>query len=107
MAYNHITNRNAKQFTKGRGSYGFQHLYIIHHWGDPNTNPTAEGVVNYFATTAPTSAHLVLTGTGRKVYQMVNDADTAYHAGDWAVNCKSIGIECDPRARDEDYDVLA
>lgn len=105
--YNYITNRNAKSFTKGRVGKKWDGTVVIHWWGDPKQNPTAEGVVKYFETTAPTSAHFVLSGTGRVVYHLVNNTDTAYHAGDWDANCRSIGIECDPRCRDEDYDVLA
>ena len=105
--YNYITNRNAKSFTKGRVGKKWDGTVVIHWWGDPKQNPTAEGIVKYFETTAPTSAHFVLSGTGRVVYHLVNNTDTAYHAGDWDANCRSIGIECDPRCRDEDYDVLA
>lgn len=107
MAYNYITAHNAKSFTSGRQGKSWDGTVVIHWWGDPRQNPTAEGVVRYFETSAPTSAHYVVTGTGRKVYHLVNNWDTAYHAGNWDVNLRSIGIECDPRCRDEDYDVLA
>ena len=107
MAYTEITNRNATAFTIGRNGKSINKL-IIHHWGDPNKNPTAEGVVDFFCNgSAQTSAHFVITGTGRRVWQLVNDADTAWHAGDWGANLTSLGLELDPRCRDEDYDVAA
>lgn len=105
--YNYITNRNAKSFTKGRSGKKWDGTVVVHWWGDPNQNLTAEGIVRYFEATAPTSAHFVVSGTGRVVYHLVNNSDTAWHAGNWDVNCCSIGIECDPRCRNEDYDVLA
>ena len=109
MAYNYdyITDHNAKSYTPGRGGKSWDGTVVIHWWGDPNQNPTAEGVVQFFERGPGTSAHFVVSGTGRKVYHLVSNADTAWHAGDWDANCRSIGIECDPRCRDEDYDVVA
>lgn len=107
MAYNEITNRNSPNYTKGRGGNSIKSI-TIHWWGNPATNPSAEGVVNWLCNTASgVSAHFVATGTGRRVWQLVNDSDTAWHAGNWNGNQTSIGIECDPRCRDEDYDVVA
>lgn len=42
----------------------------------------------------PTSAHLVV-GQDKSVTQCVDLNDTAFHAGNWPVNCRSIGIECE------------
>lgn len=44
------------------------------------------------------SAHYIVGWNGRKV-QMVNEGDTAYHAGNWEINLRSIGIEHDDQAR--------
>ena len=104
MAYNEITNRTSPNFWRGR-SAKISGL-TIHHWGDPATNPTAEGVVNWLCNPqSQASAHFVVTGTGRRVWQLVNDADTAWHAT--AGNPSTIGLELDPRCRNEDYDVAA
>lgn len=43
----------------------------------------------------------------RRVSRVVPEADTAYHAGVWNVNLTTVGIECRPEARDEDYAVVA
>lgn len=104
MAYTEITNRTSPNFWRGR-SAKISGL-TIHWWGDPKTNPTAEGVVNWLCNPASqASAHFVITGTGRRVWQLVNDADTAWHAT--AGNPSTIGLELDPRCRNEDYDVAA
>ena len=103
MAYNEITNRSSPNFWKGGNT--IQGL-TIHHWGDPAQNPTAEGVVNWLCNPASqVSAHFVITGTGRRVWQLVNDRDRAWHA--LAGNQSTLGLELDPRCRDEDYDVAA
>lgn len=78
----------------------------IHWWGDPNTGPTYEGVIATLVNPSRgASAHIVATGTGRRVACLVNLSDAS-----WATNSANpytISIECDPRCRDEDYDVVA
>lgn len=78
----------------------------IHWWGDPNTNPTFEGVINTLCNPSRgASAHFVATGTGRRVACLVDPMDAS-----WATNSANpytFSIECDPRCRDEDYDVVA
>ena len=107
MSYTEITNRNSPNFTKGRGGNKITSI-TIHWWGDPKTNPTAEGVVNWLCNPASqVSAHFVITGTGRRAWQLVNDSDTAWHAGNWNGSQTSLGLELDPRCRKEDYDVAA
>lgn len=78
----------------------------IHHWGDPNTNPSFEGVISTLCNPArQASAHFVATGTGRRVACLVDVPNAS-----WATNSANpytISIECDPRCRPEDYDVVA
>lgn len=103
MAYTEITNRTSPNYWAGGNSV---QGITIHWWGDPAQNPTAEGIVNWLCNPASqVSAHFVATGTGRRVWQLVNDRDRAWHA--MSGNQSTIGIECDPRCRDEDYDVVA
>lgn len=107
MSYNEITTSNSPNYTVGRGGNAISGV-TIHHWGDPANNPQAESVVNWLCNpAAQVSAHFVVTGTGRRVWQLVDDQNTAWHSGNWTGNQTTLGIECDPRARDEDYDVLA
>lgn len=39
------------------------------------------------------SAHYFVDDITDEIYQSVDDADTAWHAGNWDMNCLSIGIE--------------
>lgn len=104
MAYNYITSKSSPNFTKGRTQK--ISAIVIHWFGDPNTKPTASGVVSWFLNKASqVSAHYVITGTNREVYHVVDNANTAWHAKQ--ANPFTIGLECDPRCRDEDYDVVA
>lgn len=101
--YNEITNRTSpNKWVGGNTIKGI----TIHWWGDPNNNPTAEGVVNWLCNpNSQVSAHFVITGTGRRVWQLVADNDRAWHA--MSGNNSTLGLELDPRCRDEDYDVAA
>lgn len=103
MAYNEITNRTSPN--KWAGGNTVKSI-VIHWWGDPAQNPTAEGVVNWLCNPASqVSAHFVITGTGRRVWQLVADKDRAWHAMNG--NGSTLGLELDPRCRDVDYDVAA
>lgn len=99
MAYDYITQYNARSYTPGREGCAIDTI-VVHHWDDPEKNPKFEGVLNWFCNSAPTSAHYVVEA-GR-VACLVSCADTAYHAGNWNMNLRSIGIECNPRASEED-----
>lgn len=78
----------------------------IHWWGDPNQGPTYEGVIATLCNpNRGASAHFVATGTGRRVACLVDLGNAS-----WATNSANpytISIECDPRCREEDYDVVA
>jgi hypothetical protein len=112
MSYNYLTQYNSPNYTpesQARATWGRPRTIEIvaqHWWGDPNTNPTFEGVVATLCNPArQASAHFVATGTGRRVACLV-DLNNA----SWATNSAnpySISIEGDPRCRDEDYDVIA
>lgn len=109
MSYNFITQYDSPNYTEGNNGRKY---IIIHWWDDPSKNPTFEGVIATLCNPSRgASAHFIATGTGRRVACLVNLDDTAWHAGtsNPATNPNpiSIGIECDPRCRDEDYDVVA
>lgn len=75
-------------------------IVIGHWWGDPNTRPTFQGVVNWFKNpNSQVSAHYVV-GQGQMV-QMVDEDDVAWHARQ--ANPFTIGIEIDPNANDDTY----
>lgn len=55
---------------------------------------TAVGAVNWFQNSkAKVSAHYVVDAVEGKVWQQVLEKDIGWHAGNWAFNSRSIGIE--------------
>ena len=114
MAYKYITNYDSPNYTpssQARAVFGMDRVIegiTLHWWGDPNQNPQFGNVVNYLCRAGGnSSAHYVATGTGRQVACIVNPGDVAWHSGNAWGNARTIGIELDPRARDEDVDVAA
>lgn len=76
-----------KHFTKGRGGNKIQFVVIHYNCGDL----TVEGCYSVWQT-REASAHYQVESSGR-IGQLVWDGDTAWHAGNWTTNQKSIGIE--------------
>lgn len=74
-------------YTSGRGGNSIQYV-VLHHNGGFNT---LDNIVQTFNSRG-VSAHYQVDQSGQ-VGQYVYDADTAYHAGNWAANQRSIGIE--------------
>lgn len=108
MAYEFITKFNAPKFTRGSVAGRKKPTEgVVHWWGNP-VGATLDGIVDWFtnpARGAQTSAHYVVEA-GR-VACLVDPADVAWHAGDWAVNVRSIGLELNPRQSDGDYATAA
>lgn len=114
MSYNYDTGHDSPNYTPASQSpaiFGQPRIVkgiTIHHWGDPSLNPSFAGVRDYLCRqNGNTSAHYVASGTGRQVACIVAPGDVAWHSGNATGNAITIGIECDPRCRDEDYDVIA
>lgn len=109
--YTYITQFDSPNYTPGsqtRSVWGRDRkieAIAIHWWGDPNQNPSFEGIVNYLCrSNGNSSAHFVATGTGRRVACLVAPIDNAWATNN--ANPTTIAIECDPRCRPEDYDVV-
>lgn len=110
--YTFITKHDSPNYTPGNeavsvwGKPRTIEKIAIHWWGDPSKDPTFEGVVSWLCNPqSQSSAHFVATGTDRRVACLVNIPDAS-----WATNSANpytISIECDPRCRDADYDVIA
>lgn len=109
MSYENITKYDSPNYTSGR-PYGIKFI-VIHWWGDPNTHPTFEGVVNTLCSPARgASAHYV--AEAGRVACIVDPDDRAWNAGDGVGvgskgNDMGIGIECNPRQSDGDYETIA
>lgn len=73
---------------------------------------TADSAISWFGMDhkpsgqGPTSAHYLI-GQDGKIYSLVPEAKIAYHAGNWDVNVKSIGIELEGKSADSSIFTLA
>ena len=76
-----------KHYTKGRGGYKVEFVVVHYNAG----NLTINGCYSVWQT-REASAHYQVEDDG-DIGQLVWDGNTAWHAGDWVANCKSIGIE--------------
>lgn len=76
-----------KHYTAGRQGNGIQYVVIHYNAG----NLTTEGCYSVWQT-RQASAHYQVESDGT-VGQLVHDRDTAWHAGNWQANLRSIGIE--------------
>lgn len=76
-----------KHFTKGRNGNTITKIIVHHNCG----NLTTKGCWEVWQT-RQASAHYQVEADGT-IGQLVWDADTAWHAGNWQTNLTSIGIE--------------
>lgn len=74
--------------TAGREGHDID-FFVLHH--NAGVRQSTEEVGNFWEGSG-TSAHYQVEADGT-VGQLVHDRDTAYHAGDWNTNLRSIGIE--------------
>lgn len=81
---------NKGNFTESNRKSSEIDTLVIHYTG--NNGDTAENNGNYFKNNVvETSAHYFVDDT--IVVRSVADKNIAWHAGDWDINCRSIGIE--------------
>lgn len=92
MAIEYITKYNAPAMMAGRQGHEVTGI-IIHHYGS-DLSTFSSAISTLTRVTASTSAHFVIDTD--VVAQLVALSDTAYHAGDWQANLRTIGIECPP-----------
>ena len=76
---------------------------VIHWWGEPR-GQSHQSVVDYLSgeNVRWSSAHYVVSSD--RVTQLVGLADTAFHAGVYDINARSIGSECRPEMDDATLD---
>lgn len=67
--------------------------HIVEHYS--GTLASARNNATYFARNERqgASAHFFVDDISEEIYQSVAEGDTTWHAGDWDMNCRSIGIE--------------
>lgn len=81
---------NKGNFTESNRKSSEIDTLVIHYTG--NNGDTAEDNGNYFKNNVvETSAHYFVDDT--TVVRSVADKNIAWHAGEWDINCRSIGIE--------------
>lgn len=114
MSYSYDTTHNSGNYTAEADSMAIFKMprviegITLHWWGDPSENPSFEGVRDYLCRVdGNTSAHVVVTGTGRRAACIVDYNNVAWHSGSAWGNARTIGIELDPRGRPEDIDTVA
>lgn len=80
-------------FTKGRSGYSVDYLVVHYTSGAKTAEGAALANCIYFATgSRGASAHYFIDD-GPYIWQSVDDGDTAWHAGNWNMNIRAIGIE--------------
>lgn len=109
MTYERITKHDSPNQTARAsvvGVFGVPRAIAsitIHHWGDPATSPTFDGVINWLCNPASqVSAHGVIEA-GRVAY-LVHYSDASWSTGNAHGNATTIGLELNPLARDADYE---
>lgn len=79
-----------RNYTRGRGGHAVDHV-VVHYTG---TDASAHNNLVYFSrNAAKASAHYFVDRDGT-LRQSVPESDTAWHAGKFAMNQRSVGIEC-------------
>jgi N-acetyl-anhydromuramyl-L-alanine amidase AmpD len=95
-----ITQKSSPNYTAGRGGNTIKKIVVHHMVG------TIESADRTFQDTVRgTSAHYGVAGDGR-VWQWVPENSTAWHAGNFAINQQSIGIEHEDFAHDDFTETL-
>lgn len=105
MSYDYITQYTSGNRTTGRDGHRIDGI-VIHWWDDPARKPTFDAVVNWLCRADGTSSAHYVAEAGR-VACIVATKDTAWHAGDYGVNQRTIGIECNPRMSAGDLETVA
>lgn len=91
MAYSILFKQcGSDHMTRGR-SRAIDRI-VVHYTG---TTASARNNATYFSRNEGqgASAHYFVDDISPEIYQSVAEGDTAWHAGNWDMNCRAIGIE--------------
>lgn len=80
---------NSRNYTKGRDGNKINKIVIHYTASDASAH---NNLVYFGRDSAGASAHYFIDKDG-SIHQSVKEGDRAWHAGNWNVNCHSIGIE--------------
>lgn len=84
---------NSANYTSGRGDNKITHIVVHYTSGKPTAAGAALANCKYFNRgSRGASAHYFIDD-GYTIWQSVKDKDTAWHAGNWNMNQRAIGIE--------------
>jgi hypothetical protein len=79
---------HANNYSVGR-QYGPLSFIVIH-----DTEGSYSSAISWFQNSnSGVSSHYVIRSSDGQITQMVRDANTAYHAGNWDYNVRALGIE--------------
>lgn len=84
---------SAANYTAGRGGNRITHIVIHYTAGSVTAAGAAYANCQYFANGSRGASAHYFVDDGYTIWQSVNLNDTAWHAGNWSMNQRSIGIE--------------
>lgn len=84
---------NSANYTRGRGGNSVQYIVIHYTAGSKTAEGAAFANCIYFGRESVGASAHYFVDDGYTIWQSVSDGDTAWHAGNWAINQRSIGIE--------------
>ncbi len=84
----HWVAASSRNYTNGRTGGSIQYI-VIH-----TMQGSYGGSISWFQNpTSGATAHYMVRSSDGDITQMVDESDTAWHAGNWNINQRSIGIE--------------
>lgn len=84
---------NSQNYTKGRSGYGVSYITVHYTSGSRTSEGAALANCIYFSNGSRGASAHYFVDDGATVWQSVDDSDTAWHAGNWNMNVRAIGIE--------------
>jgi N-acetyl-anhydromuramyl-L-alanine amidase AmpD len=84
-----VISASSSNYSNSSRASGAMDMVVIH-----TMQGSYSGSISWFQNaSAGASAHYMVRSSDGEVTQMVWEEDTAWHAGDWATNARSVGIE--------------
>lgn len=84
---------NTRNYTKGRGGNPVQYIVVHYTAGAQTAEGAARANCVYFGRESVGASAHYFVDDGYTIWQSVPEEDTAWHAGNWAINQRSVGVE--------------